>query len=59
MEPLNYEVLQQIVSSSSQGVLLVDSSGPDFRIVYANPAYERLSGYKASELTNRAWRESK
>ena len=55
MEPLSYEVLQQIVSLSSQGVLLVESSGPDFRIVYANPAYERLSGYKAAELANRAW----
>ena len=49
-------VLQQIVASSSEGILLVDACDPDLKIVYVNPAYESLSGFLAEELLGAPWR---
>lgn len=52
---LSYEILQEIVSSSAEGLLVLDASGPEISIVYANPAYEILSGCNAAELEGTPW----
>ncbi|MDX1562468.1 MAG: diguanylate cyclase [Gammaproteobacteria bacterium] len=55
METLSYELLQEIVSASSLGVLVADASGPSVEIVYANAAYSAASGYSADELIGTDW----
>jgi len=52
---LSLELFEQIVALSSQSLLVVDASGPEIRIVYANPAFERLCGYPAEELIGSVW----
>jgi diguanylate cyclase (GGDEF)-like protein/PAS domain S-box-containing protein len=44
-----------MVSRSSEGFLLADACDPSLPIVYANPAYEDLSGYSLEELTGSSW----
>lgn len=55
MQSLSYAVLEQIVAASVQGVLVLETQGPTARIRYANPAYERVSGYSANELVGDVW----
>jgi diguanylate cyclase (GGDEF)-like protein/PAS domain S-box-containing protein len=52
---LNNELLAEIVSLSAQSVLIVDSLSPELEIVFANPAFEWLSGYSAAELVGSSW----
>jgi PAS domain S-box-containing protein/diguanylate cyclase (GGDEF)-like protein len=52
---LNRHTLEQIVAACPAGVLVADASGADLPIVYANPAYERLTGYTPAELVGRPW----
>jgi diguanylate cyclase (GGDEF)-like protein/PAS domain S-box-containing protein len=49
------ELLAEIVSLSSQGLLVVDASGPVLTIAYANPAYAAMSGYPVAELEGTDW----
>ncbi|AWN24293.1 GAF sensor signal transduction histidine kinase [Deinococcus irradiatisoli] len=44
------QLLSQALAASVNSVVLVDVRQPDQPIVYANPAFERLSGYPASEI---------
>ena len=53
MKQLSRQILEQILSLSSEGIIVADARGPDFPVVYANPAYERCSGYSADELLGR------
>lgn len=55
MGTLNNELLYEIVSLSAQGILIVDSLSPELEIIYANPAFEELSGYSAGELAASSW----
>jgi diguanylate cyclase (GGDEF)-like protein/PAS domain S-box-containing protein len=52
---LSRQVLEQMVKSSSDGILLADAQEPGLPIVYANPAYEDLTGYSAEELAGTHW----
>jgi diguanylate cyclase (GGDEF)-like protein/PAS domain S-box-containing protein len=52
---LSLELLEQIVSLSSECLLVIDASEPEAEIVYANPAYEQKSGYALPELEGSAW----
>ena len=52
---LNRHTLEQIVSASSAGVVVVDASHPELPVVYANAAYERLTGYALADLAGHAW----
>ncbi|SRR5690606_2004283 len=47
--------LEQIVARSSEGILLLDAREPDRPIVFANPAFETLTGYRAGELIGKSW----
>jgi diguanylate cyclase (GGDEF)-like protein/PAS domain S-box-containing protein len=42
-----------LVDSSPEGVVLIDAQGTDHPVIYANPAFEALTGYGAAELLGR------
>jgi two-component system cell cycle response regulator len=44
---------RRLVESSPEGVVLIDASNPDHPVIYANPAFETLTGYKSDELLGR------
>ena len=44
---------RRLVESSPEGVVLVDALYPDQPVIYANPAFEILTGFKADELQGR------
>jgi diguanylate cyclase (GGDEF)-like protein/PAS domain S-box-containing protein len=46
-------VLERAVESTRTGVLITDPHQPDNPIVYANPAFERITGYSAEEVLGR------
>ncbi|MHB8495632.1 MAG: PAS domain S-box protein [Casimicrobiaceae bacterium] len=43
----------QAVESSSNGVMLVDTTAPDQPIIYVNAAFERITGYRQAEVVGR------
>jgi len=55
VKSLSRHTLEQMVTLSSEGILLADAQDPDLPVVYANPAYEDLSGYSAEELAGNSW----
>jgi diguanylate cyclase (GGDEF)-like protein/PAS domain S-box-containing protein len=59
VKSLSRHTLEQMVTLSSEGILLADAQDPDLPIVYANPAYQELSGYSAEELTGNSWQLAK
>jgi diguanylate cyclase (GGDEF)-like protein/PAS domain S-box-containing protein len=44
---------RRLVESSPEGVVLIDAQGTDHPVIYANPAFEALTGYSAAELIGR------
>jgi PAS domain S-box-containing protein/diguanylate cyclase (GGDEF)-like protein len=52
---LNRHTLEQIVAASTVGVLVVDANDSGLRVVYANAAYELLTGYTLAELAGHPW----
>jgi diguanylate cyclase (GGDEF)-like protein/PAS domain S-box-containing protein len=46
-------VLERAVESTRTGVLITDPNQQDNPIVYANPAFERITGYSAEEALGR------
>jgi diguanylate cyclase (GGDEF)-like protein/PAS domain S-box-containing protein len=46
-------VLERAVESTRTGVLITDANQPDNPIVYANPAFERITGYSTEEVLGR------
>jgi PAS domain S-box-containing protein/diguanylate cyclase (GGDEF)-like protein len=59
LKSLSRHTLEQMVTSISEGILLVDAQDPNLPIVFANPAYETLSGYSAEELIGSPFRLAK
>jgi len=47
------DLYRRLVESSPEGVVLIDAQGTDHPVVYANPAFEALTGYSAAELLGR------
>ncbi|MBD1899490.1 PAS domain S-box protein [Trichocoleus sp. DQ-A3] len=45
--------LARAITSASEGVIITDPNQPDNPIVYANPAFSRISGYKPEEIMGR------
>ncbi|KAA0010108.1 EAL domain-containing protein [Billgrantia pellis] len=43
-------LLERSVDSSVNGVVIVDATQPDLPIVYVNPAFERITGYRRDEV---------
>jgi PAS domain S-box-containing protein/diguanylate cyclase (GGDEF)-like protein len=55
IKSLSRHFLEQVVALSSEGILVVDAQDSSLPVVYANPAYEDLTGYSSAELTGRPW----
>lgn len=49
-------LLRRAVESSTDGVVITDAGRADHPIIYVNPAFERLTGFRASEVTGRNMR---
>lgn len=47
---LDWQVLQTLIDASPDGVMVCDAKTPGYPVVYANRAFEDLSGYSAAEL---------
>jgi diguanylate cyclase (GGDEF)-like protein/PAS domain S-box-containing protein len=43
-------LMQRSIESSSNGIVIVDALAPDMPIVYVNPTFEEVTGYKAPEV---------
>ena len=43
------ELLRQAVTASNDGLAIADARLPDMPLVYVNPAFERLTGYRSEE----------
>jgi two-component system cell cycle response regulator len=53
MTGIDPDLHRRLVESSPGGVVLVDAQGSDHPVIYANPAFEALTGYSAAELIGR------
>lgn len=53
MTEFDQGLFRRLVESSPEGVVLIDAQGNDHPVVYANPAFETLTGYTADELKGR------
>lgn len=49
-EMIDAELLAAMVDSSNDGIVVAEREGDDTVIIYANAAFERLSGYPAEEI---------
>jgi two-component system cell cycle response regulator len=47
------DMYRRLVESSPEGVVLIDAQSPEHPVIYANPAFEALTGYPAAELLGR------
>ncbi|MDK8462395.1 EAL domain-containing protein [Marinobacter sp. SS13-12] len=43
-------ILERSVEASSSGVTIADAGMPGFPLIYVNPAFERMTGYRADEI---------
>lgn len=44
---------KQAIEAATNGIMIVDASGPNQPILYVNPSFERMTGYASSELIGR------
>jgi diguanylate cyclase (GGDEF)-like protein/PAS domain S-box-containing protein len=52
-DPVNLwslELLRGIIDAAPEGIVICTRRGEDYPVVYANAAFERMSGYSATEL---------
>lgn len=45
------EIRERALSAATSGVVIADAKQPGLPIIYVNPAFERLTGYTAAEIT--------
>jgi PAS domain S-box-containing protein len=48
-------VASRALSDATVGVAIADATQPDAPIVYANDAFERITGYDTTDATGRSW----
>jgi len=53
MTGIDADLYRQLAETSPEGVVLVDAQDPACPVIYANPAFEVLTGYSSSELIGR------
>jgi len=46
-------LLFKVINSSTDSVVVTDARRPDNPIIFANPAFERLTGYASAEIEGR------
>jgi diguanylate cyclase (GGDEF)-like protein/PAS domain S-box-containing protein len=50
---LHTDLLRRAVTASTESLVIADARQPDMPLVYVNPAFERLNGYRAEEALGR------
>lgn len=47
---INAKLLQLVVEASNDGIVVAEQEGTDNILIYANPAFERLTGYTVDTI---------
>lgn len=47
---INAKLLQLVVEASNDGIVVAEQEGDDNILIYANPAFERLTGYSVDDI---------
>ena len=47
---INAKLLQRVIDASNDGIVVAEQEGDDNILIYANPAFERLTGYAVDEI---------
>lgn len=47
---INAKLLQLVVDASNDGIVVAEQEGEDNILIYANPAFERLTGYSSDDI---------
>ncbi|MCG6538812.1 PAS domain-containing protein [Pseudomonas sp. KSR10] len=47
---INAKLLQRIIDASNDGIVIAEQEGEDTILIYANPAFERLTGYAVEDI---------
>ena len=53
MTGFDADLYRRLVENSPEGIVLVDAQDPEHPVIYANPAFQTLTGYSSSELLGR------
>ncbi|WP_263140515.1 PAS domain-containing protein [Pseudomonas sp. RIT-PI-AD] len=47
---INATLLQRMIDASNDGIVVAEQEGDDNILIYANPAFERLTGYARDDI---------
>lgn len=47
---INSKLLQLVVEASNDGIVVAEQEGDDNILIYANPAFQRLTGYNVDDI---------
>jgi PAS domain S-box-containing protein len=47
---INAELLQLVVEASNDGIVVAEQEGDENILIYANPAFQRLTGYSIDDI---------
>lgn len=48
--PISYALLKQAIDAANDGLVIAEQEGDDTILIYANKAFERLTGYTQDEI---------
>ncbi|QGZ31312.1 PAS domain-containing protein [Stutzerimonas stutzeri] len=47
---INAKLLQRVIEASNDGIVVAEREGEDTILIYANTAFQRLTGYEADDI---------
>lgn len=47
---INAKLLQLVINASNDGIVVAEQEGEDNILIYANPAFEKLTGYTSEDI---------
>ena len=47
---INAKLLQLVINASNDGIVVAEQEGDDNILIYANPAFEKLTGYTSEDI---------
>lgn len=47
---INAQLMQMVINASNDGIVIAEKEGEDNILIYVNPAFEKLTGYRAEEI---------
>ncbi|MDX1368024.1 PAS domain-containing protein [Pseudomonas sp.] len=47
---INAKLLQLVIDASNDGIVVAEQEGDDNILIYANPAFEKLTGYASEDI---------